>query len=105
MTRNVMRRVLLSSALALAAGACASGKPARPLPATAAAPAPSPAPRSADPAAAHVIGHTTRPIACVPDPANIDLHRRQYCDKRKRRFYFFDPEHKQYFWENGQPKG
>lgn len=36
------------------------------------------------------------------DKANA-LHR-QYYDKRKRRYYFFDPARKQYFWETGEPK-
>ena len=29
----------------------------------------------------------------------------QYFDKIHNRFYYYDPEQKQFFWENGQPKG
>lgn len=55
-------------------------------------------------AAARTIGATTAPVACAAETDSKDPHRRQYCDKRKRRFYYFDPEHKQYFWENGKVK-
>ena len=29
----------------------------------------------------------------------------QYFDKSHNRYYYYDPEQKQFFWENGQPKG
>lgn len=34
----------------------------------------------------------------------VNATHRQYYDKRKRRYYFFDPGRKQYFWETGEPK-
>ena len=30
--------------------------------------------------------------------------RQQYFDKFHKRYYFYDPVRKAYFWENGQPK-
>lgn len=32
-----------------------------------------------------------------------DPHR-QYFDKLHKRYYYYDQDRKQYFWENGQPK-
>ena len=32
-----------------------------------------------------------------------DPHR-QYFDKLRKRFYYYDPDAKAYFWEDGQPK-
>ena len=29
----------------------------------------------------------------------------QYFDSAHNRFYYYDPVQKQFFWENGQPKG
>ena len=29
----------------------------------------------------------------------------QYFDKSHNRFYYYDPQQKRFFWENGQPKG
>jgi hypothetical protein len=29
----------------------------------------------------------------------------QYFDRQHNRFYYYDPDKKQFFWENGQPKG
>lgn len=29
---------------------------------------------------------------------------RQYYDKKHKRYYYFDPERKLYFWEDGSPK-
>ena len=29
----------------------------------------------------------------------------QYFDRAHNRFYYYDPEQKRFFWENGQPKG
>ena len=31
--------------------------------------------------------------------------REQYFDKLHKRYYYYDPVKKAYFWENGQPKG
>jgi len=29
---------------------------------------------------------------------------RQYYDQKRRKYYYFDPVQKQYFWEDGTPK-
>ena len=39
-----------------------------------------------------------------PIPYQRDVHR-QYFDKLHRRYYYYDPVQKAYFWEDGQPKG
>jgi hypothetical protein len=35
-------------------------------------------------------------------PAGVN--RRQYFDKKHKRYYYYDPNQKQYFWEDGTPK-
>ena len=37
-------------------------------------------------------------------PFQWNAHR-QYFDKLHRRYYYYDPVRKNYFWEDGQPKG
>ncbi len=40
-------------------------------------------------------------------PADNDFRRdphRQYFDKLHKRYYYYDPDKKAYFWEDGQPK-
>ncbi len=46
-----------------------------------------------------------RPPTAAPtgDDFLRDPHR-QYFDKLRKRYYYYDPDKRVYFWENGQPK-
>lgn len=51
-----------------------------------------------------LFGHPA-PVAAAPTGNDFkrDPHR-QYFDKLRKRYYYYDPDKKVYFWENGQPK-
>ena len=121
MPRRVPNRALIGPfAASLLLGACAGRHPApvaaRPpaasAPSTSASPAatkpaPSAPARLTTPSELNLIGRplsTHKTVYCIADPANAEPSHRQYCDKHKRRFYYFDPVKREYFWDNGQPK-
>ena len=47
-------------------------------------------------------GHPA-PAAPAANDFSRDPHR-QYFDKLRKRYYYYDPDKKVYFWEDGQPK-
>lgn len=59
-------------------------------------------------------GSVTTSPSLIPEPRHrsansteaekLEARHQQYFDKRKRRYYYFDPATNKYFWENGQPK-
>ena len=45
------------------------------------------------------------PAPAAPTASNFQWEpHRQYFDKLRKRFYYYDPDKKAYFWEDGQPK-
>lgn len=62
--------------------------------------------------AAAPVAASDRPVAVPisappPAPPSVDVNdprRRQYYDQAHRRYYFFDPVLKRYFWSDGTPK-
>jgi predicted small secreted protein len=47
--------------------------------------------------------HEQKVAAGDPAPTEHLIHR-QYYDKLHKRYYYYDPVKKAYFWENGAPK-
>jgi hypothetical protein len=47
--------------------------------------------------------HEQKVAAQEAAPAEYEAHR-QYYDKLHKRYYYYDPVKKAYFWENGAPK-
>ncbi len=90
-------RIWAVAGLALLVSGCASGMHSHRMAQT----PPPPPPPSTVPTGSAVAGATTAQAA----PAHTGgIGHRQYFDQRRKRYYFYDPARRAYFWEDGTPK-
>lgn len=100
------RRILAYAGLALIVAGCAEQR--RPLETH--IPPPPPAPSAYSTAPVRPVARPPEPAASAPArpsasaPARVVSAHRQYYDQRRKRYYYFDPARRAYFWEDGTPK-
>ena len=90
----MIRRLGVLAMVGLTATACAS-------PARFGAPPPPPPPPPKSPHRAYVGSRCAPTEPCAPKGKSA---KRQYFDVHHRRYYYYDPLKRAYFWEDGEPR-